>query len=457
MKKIAVLLLAAILVALFPARAAAFDRSRLQKAYHNLLYNMDEDYFADGEEMDRYHRMLENARVRLSDPSSSEEELERCFNELRQSYIDLCYVTFDYSELIALTRLYHELDPSAFEAAGFDALTAEAERAEKELNSPTIYTPATKVTREHYAATKQNDIRKKYVTPLRGAFDALVIRIRKETVTKEQLSSFVALIGAFLHKELLRGDLTDLNEALTLAQEIAARFSAQEERTNALTRLSDALSSLLAGEFDHAALENAVGEAKKQNGGLYTEFSWNAFLKRIDALENDLRYSLLPSVTKEISLSGYRSEFEKWIKKKADAVTAASELLISKELQAQLLSLCDEYDAAACPDERVNEYYNRLRTASAEARSLLAQETDGTTVKNAMKNLQGAASDLQSALDFYAQEDAKAAADQTPTYVLIGAIGGALVLLSLVFALFANRSKEKDEDEPEEETETKIV
>jgi hypothetical protein len=162
-------------------------------------------------------------------------------------------------------------------------------------------------------------------------------------------------------------------------------------------------------------------------------------------------------VTKEIALAGYRSEFEKWIKKKTGAVSAASDLLISKELQAQLLSLCDEYDAAACPDERVNEYYNRLRTASAEARSLLAQATGGTTVKNAMKNLQGAASDLQSALDFYAQEDAKAAADQTPTYVLIGAIGGALVLLSLVFALFANRSKEKDEDEPEEETETKIV
>ncbi len=451
MKKIAFLLLAAVLVALFPMRAAAFDRSRLQKAYHNLLYNMDEDYFTEGEEMDRYHEMLERSRVCLANPASSEEELEQCFNDLRQSYIDLCFVTFDYSELIALSRLYHELDPSAFEESGFEALTAEIERTEKELNSPTIYIPETKVTKERYAATKQNDIRNKYVKPLREAYDALIFRIRTETVTKEQLSTFLAVIDTFLHKELLRGDLTDLNAALAEAQEVARRFSLQEERTNALTHLSGALSALLRSEFDHAALEDAFREAKAQNGDLYTEFSWNAFLKRVDALENDLFCSLLPSVTKEIALAGYRSEFEKWIKKKTGVVSAASDLLISKELQAQLLALCDEYDAMDCPDPRVSGYYDKLQNASAEARSLLAQETDGTTVKNAMKNLQGAAGDLQSALDYYAQEDEKAAADQTPVYVLIGAVGGALVLLSLVFALFANRNKDQEETETEEE------
>ena len=435
MKKLALLIFAVFVAALLPGRAAAFERSRLENSYNNLQQNMDMDYYAQGAELDRYRAALQKANLCLSDPNAPEKDMEEAYNELKASYVQLFMASFDYTELILLTDLYRELDADAFEEKGFEALTAAFQAAERELNAPASFNPEQKLTRERYAELKQAHINS-FTTALKNAYDSLSFAFSAENVTAGQYASFLAVTETFLRKELLKGNLNDLNAALSKADQVLANGGAQAERTEAVNSLSLVLSSLLKTEFDHSSLTDALSQAEGLDQSYYTEASWNVFQERLRAIRNDLSFPILPSETKAISLSEYRKHFAARIQEKADRLQAAVDELVPKELHSELTDLCRQFEGRVTNDDRVQEYAAQLENAVASARRLLGSDSaDATELRAALKEVRDAATRLQNAEDYYAQADASAADDQTSYFIAIGAATGGLFLFSLILAV----------------------
>jgi len=253
--------------------------TRLEKSYYSLNEHLYTPFFSESKLYEGFKEEMELSRAALKLGNLSDENADILFNKLKTAYSALMLDVFDYSDLTDARKFYEKLDASLFTEASWSQMQTAADFLIAELESPSLITGASALTKEEYTQKMDQHI-VEVLNSFTDAYHTLEMKELPEAFTKNQLICLVTMTEESTREDLLSKSehWKNLQSAIKEGKRVMGKAKPlQSSIDSAVKDLLEKYLAATSASFDFSVIEKTLSayyEVIKDN---YTQNSWNQY------------------------------------------------------------------------------------------------------------------------------------------------------------------------------------